>query len=283
MSKKIILIIVLTVVAILAFYFVLQKPGQKGEGVKIICHEPYLNPAPYTLEGIKNVIESGVYGIEFDVVLTKDRKIVVIDAPGIIRTQEGEKKVWDLTLDEVKQYRIQGLYEIPTLDEVLEEVKGKIRMAIIDSLDPITTENMPLETAVKILLETIDRKGAEDFAVIQYGNTEVLKYIDLNKYKFTLNSFPPYEFYPEYKNKIQFYTPNPVGTKMEPYVYSEVVQKYHDLGAKVISVCVKYGSAATEEPCYKPTIESGTDYIMVDYVENFKSWLKKNNIKIYGK
>jgi len=80
-----------------------------------------------TLISLKNAIEMGVDIIEFDVHLTKDRKIVVIHDETLDRTTTGSGLISELTYDEIKRYdagikfaeRFKGEY-VPLLKEVLE-------------------------------------------------------------------------------------------------------------------------------------------------------------------
>jgi glycerophosphoryl diester phosphodiesterase len=68
--------------------------------------------------------------VEVDVRESKDGHVVVIHDEKVDRTTNGRGYVKELTLDELKQLDA-GLGEkIPTLREVIREVKGKIRLVI---------------------------------------------------------------------------------------------------------------------------------------------------------
>ncbi|MBQ3835849.1 MAG: hypothetical protein II814_01850, partial [Treponema sp.] len=76
-----------------------------------------------TLQAFKAAADLPVTGIEFDVQLTKDKKIVVIHDERIDRTTDGKGNVRDFTLQELKSFRIKapdGFERVPTLEEVLE-------------------------------------------------------------------------------------------------------------------------------------------------------------------
>lgn len=60
------------------------------------------------------------YGIELDVHLTRDGRLAVIHDTSLLRTAGADVKITDLTVDELKQYRLEGTDEqIPLLEEVL--------------------------------------------------------------------------------------------------------------------------------------------------------------------
>lgn len=71
------------------------------------------------------------YGIELDVQLTKDRVPVVFHDYDLKRICGVDKKVKDLTLEELHQYTLyQSKEHIPTLKSVLEMVDGKVPLIV---------------------------------------------------------------------------------------------------------------------------------------------------------
>ncbi|MGE6490375.1 glycerophosphodiester phosphodiesterase [Exiguobacterium sp. NPDC077395] len=60
-----------------------------------------------------------VDGIELDVQLSKDGRLVVIHDETVDRTTDGTGWVKDMTLQELRQLKIDGYERIPTLEEVL--------------------------------------------------------------------------------------------------------------------------------------------------------------------
>lgn len=63
------------------------------------------------------------YAIEFDIRLTKDGKVVVLHDSTLKRMCGVDKKVYDLTLEELSEYNLLDTNEkIPTLEEMLETV-----------------------------------------------------------------------------------------------------------------------------------------------------------------
>jgi glycerophosphoryl diester phosphodiesterase len=75
-----------------------------------------------TLVSFQKAIEMGTDGIELDVHLSSDGHLIVIHDETIDRTTNGKGTVNQLTLQELKSFRINGQYEIPTLEEVFDLV-----------------------------------------------------------------------------------------------------------------------------------------------------------------
>lgn len=81
-----------------------------------------------SLAAFRKAVESG-YGIEFDVQLSKDDKLVVFHDAALKRMCGVEGHVWDYTLEELKQFSLLDSEEkIPTLEETLEVITRKLRM-----------------------------------------------------------------------------------------------------------------------------------------------------------
>lgn len=75
-----------------------------------------------TLISFEKAIEMGADGIELDVHLSLDGHLIVIHDETIDRTTNGKGVVNQLTLAELKSFRINEKFEIPTLEEVLDLV-----------------------------------------------------------------------------------------------------------------------------------------------------------------
>lgn len=97
----------------------------------IFAHRGYSSKYPEnTLAAFKAAAKLKITGVELDVHLTKDRKIVVIHDEKINRTSNGKGYVKDMTLKELRKFdfgswfhpKFQG-EKIPTLAEVLDLLK----------------------------------------------------------------------------------------------------------------------------------------------------------------
>lgn len=87
-------------------------------------HDYPENSLPAFLSSLK---EDYIQGIELDVRLTKDKKIVVIHDYTINRTSNGSGIVKNMTLKELKKYKFGNkhyTYTIMTLDEVLKKIRS---------------------------------------------------------------------------------------------------------------------------------------------------------------
>lgn len=93
-----------------------------------------------SLLAIKKAVEAG-YGIEFDVQLSKD-DVPVIFHDGTLKRMCGvEGNVWDYTLEELRRFKLLSSEQtIPTLEEVLTAVGGKVPLIIEYKLDRVQTK-----------------------------------------------------------------------------------------------------------------------------------------------
>lgn len=84
-----------------------------------------------SLSAIEKSVSLKVDGIEIDVRLTKDKQIVLCHDETIDRTTTGTGKIQNLTLEELRQFKLIGANNeetdqlIPTLDDVVKLIDGK--------------------------------------------------------------------------------------------------------------------------------------------------------------
>lgn len=83
-----------------------------------------------TLRSIKKALDLGVDRIELDVHLTKDNHLVVIHDATVDRTTNSKGQVKDFTFEQIRQLDAGKGERIPTLQEVIEQVKGKCVLQI---------------------------------------------------------------------------------------------------------------------------------------------------------
>ena len=86
--------------------------------------------AENSISAIKAAVEHG-YGIEFDIRLSKDNKLVVFHDDTLDRVCGRPGKVRDFTAAELATFKLCGTEDgIPTFDEVLKAVNGKVPLLV---------------------------------------------------------------------------------------------------------------------------------------------------------
>ena len=107
-----------------------------------------------TLLSIQKAIDLGVDQIEIDVHLTRDQHLVVIHDTTVDRTTDGQGAVADFALEEIKRLDAGKGERIPTLQEVIDLVRGKVVLQIElkgpDTAEPVvrTVEQNNIESEV---------------------------------------------------------------------------------------------------------------------------------------
>lgn len=107
-----------------------------------------------TLLSMQKAIDLGVDQIEIDVHLTRDQHLVVIHDTTVDRTTDGQGAVADFALEEIKRLDAGKGERIPTLQEVIDLVRGKVVLQIElkgpDTAEPVvrTIEQNNIESEV---------------------------------------------------------------------------------------------------------------------------------------
>ena len=136
--------------------------------MRIIAHRGFSGRAPEnTLAAIREAIGVGADMAEIDVTLSSDGEIVVIHDETLQRTTDGFGPVAERTLRELKDLDAGSWFSprfggepIPTLEEVLAAVKGRILLNI-----EIKSEAVERGIAAKVV-ETVQRLEMRDQVVI---------------------------------------------------------------------------------------------------------------------
>jgi len=138
--------------------------------VLVVSHRGDWRYAPEnSLVAVQRCIDLGVDIVEIDVRLTQDGHLVAMHDETVDRTTNGSGKVSDLTLEEIKSFRLKNAcgargsrQQVPTLEEVMTLAKGQILV----NLDK--TEGKTVREAYQILKKT----GTVDHAILK-GNDPV--------------------------------------------------------------------------------------------------------------
>jgi len=104
-----------------------------------------------SMAAFRAALEKG-YGIEFDVHLLKDGGLAVIHDSALKRTTGAEGRIEDLTVADLKNYRLEGTEEvIPTFQQLLELYAGKAPLII--ELKPVGNNHEALVDAAVAAME----------------------------------------------------------------------------------------------------------------------------------
>ncbi|MBQ2712861.1 MAG: glycerophosphodiester phosphodiesterase family protein [Clostridia bacterium] len=106
-----------------------------------------------TITSALSAVEKGVEGVECDIQLTKDNRIVLMHDDTLNRTTNGTGRVDQMTLAEIQQYTVKSSTEAPpSLDDYLAALKGKNCVVYVEF-----KYNVPaLVPYVKELIERLD-------------------------------------------------------------------------------------------------------------------------------
>jgi glycerophosphoryl diester phosphodiesterase len=136
----------------------LQNPNDKS--IMVIAHRGDWRNAPEnSIKAIENAITMGVDIVEIDVQKTKDGQLIIMHDETVDRTTNAKGFIKDYTLDSLKMLFLKnGLgrvtkHKIPTLEEALIAVKGKVLVNLDKAYDH-------LREAYPILMKTGTTKQA---------------------------------------------------------------------------------------------------------------------------
>ena len=105
-----------------------------------------------SMAAFRAALEAG-YGIEFDLHLLKDGNLAVIHDSALQRTTGSHGRIEDLTMEELKNYRLEGTDEIiPTFRSLLDLYDGKAPLIV--ELKPVGGNHAALAEAACRMLES---------------------------------------------------------------------------------------------------------------------------------
>lgn len=136
------LFILMTIAAIINFYVVIRNDSlylnEALSGIQISSHRGNSHIAPEnTIPAIENAILANSDYAEIDIQETKDGSIILLHDKNLFRTAGVNRNIWEMTLEEVSQLDAGSWFgdefidtRIPTLEEVLQLSKGRIKLNI---------------------------------------------------------------------------------------------------------------------------------------------------------
>jgi glycerophosphoryl diester phosphodiesterase len=178
---------ILTVMFLVTFlinYSMNEDIAYLGRSISIASHRGDMYSAPEnSMSGIRSALKKEVDFIEIDIQMTKDGKIVLFHDTDLRRIVGVSDKIIDLPYEEVLKYEIGSYFsevyfgeKIPTLEAVLEEVKGKANLLI--DVKPYGSRVKMAETLVDLIeqYEMVESSYVQSF---DYGILSEIR--NLNK------------------------------------------------------------------------------------------------------
>ena len=179
-KKKSKLVVTLTtiivVVAVLINGFNIYGNGV-NKNIKTIAHRGYVaKGVENSIEALEGAAEVGADYVEFDIILTKDNKFVVMHDYNLKRLVGLNKRVQDMNFDEVVGLTIkQGDYtsKIPSLEEFVNKAK-ELNMNLVIELKPHGAEP---PNYIDILIDEVKRLKLENYKFMSL-NSKVIEELE---------------------------------------------------------------------------------------------------------
>lgn len=125
-----------------------------------------------TLAAFQRALQAGADGIELDVMLSRDKELVVIHDSTVDRTTDGTGKVAELPLSALRELDAGARFgeefrgeKLPTLTEVYEAVGGKMRVNV-----ELKNYSQPLDDLTNRVIALTERFQLEDSVLLSSFN-----------------------------------------------------------------------------------------------------------------
>lgn len=179
-KKKSRLVVTLTtviiVIAVLVNGFNMYGNGV-NKNIETIAHRGYVaKGVENSIEALEGAAEVGADYVEFDIILTKDNKFVVMHDYNLKRLTGLNKRVQDMNFDKVLGLTIkQGDYtsKIPSLEEFVNKAK-ELNMKLVIELKPHGAEP---SNYIDILIDEIKRLKLENYKFMSL-NSKVMEELE---------------------------------------------------------------------------------------------------------
>ena len=227
-----------------------------------------------SIESIHHAIALGVDIVELDVRTTKDGYLVLMHDSYIDRTTTGKGKVEELTLAELRTYKLTGDYgrvseeTIPTFEEALNEIKGKIMFDI-----DMKTDN------VEGMVALVEKTGTN--ADVFYFDNDYHQLDAIIKMKSSSKLMPRAYSYKMADSAIVRYSPAIVHIGPDFYT-KDLTKMLRENNARVwinslgrSDALIRYGDG---ESALKSLIEKGANVIQTDEPEMLLQLLRSKGL-----
>ena len=206
-KKKSRLVVTLTtviiVVAVLVNGFNMYGSGV-NKNIKTIAHRGYVaKGVENSIEALEGAAEVGADYVEFDIILTKDNKFVVMHDYNLKRLAGLNKRVQDMNFDEVVGLTIkQGDYtsKIPSLEEFVNKAK-ELKMNLVIELKPHGAEP---SNYIDILLDEVKRLKLENYKFMSL-NSKVMEELETKAPNLETGYVIPLQFGNFHQSNVDFF------------------------------------------------------------------------------
>ena len=234
----------------------------------IIGHRGYTSKAvENSLEGIKAAKEAGATMVEMDILLTKDHQFVVMHDYNLKRLARLNKRVQDMTLDEVRGlpiYQSGFASHIPTFEEFYREAKD-LKIPLIIELKPHGGEP---ENYVDLFIQKNKELGIDSSNKVMSLDLKVMEELEEKAPEINTGYVIPFQFGGFGNPKVDFFV-------IEDFSYQELlVLNAQQQGHEV------YVWTINSEDVIQKYLNSPVNGIITDEVQlvkDFKDDFKKNN------
>ena len=206
-KKKSRLVVTLTtviiVVAVLVNGFNIYGNGV-NKNIETIAHRGYVaKGVENSIEALEGAAEVGADYVEFDIILTKDNKFVVMHDYNLKRLAGLNKRVQDMNFDEVVGLTIkQGDYtsKIPSLEEFVNKAK-ELNMNLVIELKPHGAEP---SNYIDILIGEIKRLKLENYKFMSL-NSKVMEELETKVPNLETGYVIPLQFGNFHRSNVDFF------------------------------------------------------------------------------
>ena len=154
----------------------------------IIAHRGYRAQYPEnTLASFKAALDAEVHMIELDVMLSRDRKLVVIHDATLERTTNGHGLVKRCTLEELKQLDAGSWFHprfagerVPSLSEVLDQVSGRAWVNV-EIKGSAYEAHQPADAIERQVVKLVQRKNVRTSVLVSSFEWKILENITTMK------------------------------------------------------------------------------------------------------
>ena len=194
---------VIIVVAVLVNGFNMYGNGV-NKNIKTIAHRGYVaKGVENSIEALEGAAEVGAEYVEFDIILTKDNKFVVMHDYNLKRLTGLNKRVQDMNFDEVVGLTIkQGDYtsKIPSLEEFVNKAK-ELNMNLVIELKPHGAEP---SNYIDILIDEVKRLKLENYKFMSL-NSKVMEELETKAPNLETGYVIPLQFGNFSNTKVDFF------------------------------------------------------------------------------